>query len=125
MGRIVKGGRVATIAGCRHLRLGVWRLVDAPGSGSGRAAVGEERTIPAPTGSGSTAVGEERTIPAPTSPAAAPTAVACAIVSGSGSGRRDSCATSYGVIAEIGTDAVGAAHRAAMNASNRAGRERT
>src|SRR5215471_18681336 len=69
MGRIVKGGRVATIAGCRHLRLGVWRLGDAHAV----AAVGEER------GSG-TAVGEERTIPAPTSPA--PT--------GSGSGRADS-----------------------------------
>jgi hypothetical protein len=68
---------------------------------------------------------EERTIKAPTSPTAAPTAEACAIVTGSGSGRRDSCATSYGVIAEIGTDAIGAAHRAAMNASNRAGRERT
>src|SRR6516164_2399778 len=76
----------------------------------------EERTIPAPT-----CAREERTIPAPT----APTAVACAIVTGSGSGRRDSCTTSNGVIAEIGTDAIGAAHRAAMNASNRAGRERT
>src|SRR5215831_12269093 len=60
---------------------------------------------------------EERTIPAPTSPAAAPT-VACAIVTGSGSGCAvDSC-TSNGVIAEIGTDAIGAAHRAAMNARN-------
>src|SRR6516164_828871 len=56
---------------------------------------------------------------------AAPTAVACAIVTGSGSGRAvDSC-TSNGVIAEIGTDAIGAAHRAAMNASNRHRRERT
>src|SRR6516225_5865229 len=56
---------------------------------------------------------------------AAPTTVACAIVTGSGSGRAvDSC-TSNGVIAEIGTDAIGAAHRAAMNASNRHRRERT
>src|SRR6516225_3545434 len=47
---------------------------------------------------------------------AAPTAVACAIVTGSGRAV-DSC-TSNGVIAEIGTDAIGAAHRAAVNASN-------
>src|SRR5262249_54890716 len=60
---------------------------------------------------------------------AAPTAVACAIVTGSGSGcagsdRADRGCTSNGVIADISTDAVGAAHRAAMNASNRAGSER-
>src|SRR6516165_7353974 len=54
---------------------------------------------------------------------AAPTAVACAIVTGSGSGRAVGSCTSNGVIAEIGTDAIGAAHRAAMNASNRHGRE--
>jgi len=65
---------------------------------------------------------------APTSPA--PTAVACAIVTGSGSGcTGNGCSghgcTSNGVIAEIGTDTIGATHRAAMNASNRAGRERT
>src|SRR6516164_9789118 len=47
---------------------------------------------------------------------AAPTAVACAIVTGSGSGRAVESCTSNGVIAEIGTDAIGAAHRAAMNA---------
>ena len=49
---------------------------------------------------------------------AAPTAVACAIVTGSGSGRAVESCTSNGVIAEIGTDALGAAHRAAMNARN-------
>src|SRR6516162_6653817 len=48
---------------------------------------------------------------------AAPT-VACAIVTGSGSGRAVESCTSNGVIAEIGTDAIGAAHRAAMNARN-------
>src|SRR6516164_9137404 len=49
---------------------------------------------------------------------AAPTAVACAIVTGSRSGRTVESCTSNGVIAEIGTDAIGAAHRAAMNARN-------
>ena len=48
---------------------------------------------------------------------AAPT-VACAIVTGSGSGRAVESCTSNGVIAEIGTDAIGAAHRTAMNAGN-------
>src|SRR6516165_349435 len=46
-------------------------------------------------------------------PVAAPTA---AIVTGSGSDRAVGSCTSNGVIAEIGTDAIGAAHRAAMNA---------
>src|SRR3974390_3193191 len=49
-------------------------------------------------------------------PVAAPTAGA--IVTGSGSDRAVGSCTSNGVIAEIGTDAIGAAHRTAMNAGN-------
>ena len=86
-----------------------------------KGRVAAQETIAAHTDTGAAhtdCAREERTIPAPTSPAAAPTAVACAIVTGSGSGRAVESCTSNGVIAEIGTDAIGAAHRAAMNASN-------
>src|SRR6516165_6823382 len=110
-GRIVKG-RVA--AGSAH------RDTNATYTG-GCASVGIETAVAAaPTAPAPTCAREERTIKAPTTPA--PT--------GSGSGRAgsdraDRGCTSNGVTAEIGTDAIGAAHRAAMNASNRARCERT
>src|SRR5262249_795719 len=109
------------------------RAIPAPTSPAaaptdGCAAV--ERTIPAPTSPAAAPTDDcaagERTIPAPTAPATAPT--------GSVGGRAmattvESVGAKVAVIdpaiAKIGTDGEGATDRAAMNASNREGRERS